>query len=463
MKNFTFFLFIILGAHVGISQNSITGKISDFQSVGLPYANVILYKTDNSSPKGTISDDNGNFRFENINPGRYKIEVSMLGFETKKIAEFFLNQNKTLVITLQEENQTLDEVVVTASRPVIRQTAEKLIVDLEKTELLNSSLQDIMRKVPGVLVTDSGISIAGKGGIRILINGKTTEYMDVEALLRDFPADNIAKVEVVEQPGSEYDASGSGAIVNIILKKNMRLGTHGSLMGWIGEDDSFEYGTSASIASYKNKFNLTFQGQPFFTVGYSNTADVLFNLIKQDNSTAQIRQQIVNVEDFTNWNFRLFAPLSIIKSLEGYTGFIVNKNTYTSSLQGVDLSKWSMFWFIQANYKLPWDVNFELNGNYGTGALEGQIEVDWLAGLDFSFGRRFLEDKLKVNLGFNKMLNRGFNGSIDYGNGTAQVESNGSRQNIQLRLTYSFGSKFGKKKNNRNASEDEENRIDSNN
>ena len=122
-----------------------------------------------------------------------------------------------------------------------------------------------------------------------------------------------------------------------------------------------------------------------------------------------------------------------------------------------------MFWFIQTNYKLPWDVNFELNGNYGTGALDGQIEVDWLAGLDFSFGKRFLEDKLKVNLGFNKMLNRGFNGSIDYGNGTAQVESNGSRQNIQLRMVYSFGSKFGKKKSNRNASEDEENRIDSNN
>ena len=790
MKNFTIFLFIMLGVKLGFSQNSITGKISDCQSIALPYANVILYEvTDNSSPQGTISDDNGNFRFENINPGSYRIEVSMLGFETKKITEFFLNQNKTLVITLQEENQTLDEVVVTASRPVIRQTAEKLTVDLEKTELLNSNLQDIMRKVPGVLVTDSGISIAGKGGVLILINGKTTAYMDVETLLRDFPADNIAKIEVVEQPGSEYDATGSGAIVNIILKKNMRLGTHGSVMGWVGKDDGFEYGTSASIASYKNKlnwqtsishskptwredlfidrvvetetynqksispynpnnltmsgtidyyinennsigiggrwnkrssnrittsttvisnintmntllsentfdrdradfninpyyeyqsesqkividfnyinyrnnntnmlsdipgstlpfvdrkyaqdgtytiktykmdysnafsedftihagskyaivdtnndlqsfldsnangfeldntsssqflinerifalyskinttlgewsfsgglryetsntdgtsnfvkngipttevkkrpikkifpsasmsrniteniaanlsysyrisrpsynslnsfqefidpfsaeegnpnltpaftnnyqFNLTFQGQPFFTVGYSNTADVLFNLIKQDNSTAQIRQQTVNVEDFTNWNFRLFAPLSRIKNLKGYTGFIVNKNTYTSALHGVDLSKWSMFWFIQTNYKLPWDVNFELNGNYGTGALDGQIEVDWLAGLDFSFGKRFLEDKLKVNLGFNKMLNRGFNGSINYGNGTAQVESNGSRQNIQLRLVYNFGSKFGKKKSNRNTSEEEENRIDSNN
>jgi hypothetical protein len=61
------------------------------------------------------------------------------------------------------------------------------------------------------------------------------------------------------------------------------------------------------------------------------------------------------------------------------------------------------------------------------------------------------------------MLNRGFIGNIKYGNETAVVESNGSRQNIQLRLSYSFGSKFGKKKGKRNINKDEENRIQDNN
>ena len=112
-----------------------------------------------------------------------------------------------------------------------------------------------MRKVPGVLMTNNGISIAGNRGVRILINGKTTEYMDIQTLLRDLPADNISKIEVVEQPGAEYQASGSGAIINIILKKNVRLGTHGNVTTWVGKDQGFEYGTGASIASYKNKLN----------------------------------------------------------------------------------------------------------------------------------------------------------------------------------------------------------------
>lgn len=772
------------------SQYNISGKITDSNKKALPYTNIILYKTgDEANPKGTISNDDGSYSLKNIAHGNYKITVSTLGFKTTKSKEFELSTNKTLNFTLNEDNLTLNEVVINSKRPIIKQTAEKLVVDLEKSEMLNSNLQDVMRKVPGVLVTNNGISIAGKRGVRILINGKTTEYMDVETLLRDFPADNIAKIEVIEQPGAEYDATGSGAIINIILKRNVRLGTHGSVTGWIGEDEGFEYGTKVAIASYKNKlnwqtslghskptwrddlflvrtvdnqtydqttkspynsnrfnlsgnvdyyindynsigigarlntkksdritssktiiydtnltntlfsensydkhrvdfninpyyeyksdtdklifdfnyinykndnintlydvagstlpftdrrykqdgkytiktskidytktfsdnlkvsiggkyaivntnndlqsflennsnqfeldqesssqflvdetifaiyskinatsgkwsfsgglryedsktngtskfikngipsteikkrpiqklfpsasigkkiteklgtslsysyrirrpsygslnsfeeyldpfsaeqgnpnlkpaftnnyqFNLTYDGQPFFTVGYSETDNVIFDLIKQNNITKQIRQQAVNVKNYTNWNFRLFAPLSFIKGVEGYTGFIVNNNSYNSATYNVALSKWNLFWFMQASYKLPWDVNFEMSGNYGTGALEDQIQVNWLAGLDFSFGKKFMNDKLKVNLGFNKMLNRGFNGKIDYGNGSAKVESNGSRQNIQLRLVYSFGSKFGKKKSKRNASYEEENRIQDNN
>lgn len=167
----------------------------------------------------------------------------------------------------------------------------------------------------------------------------------------------------------------------------------------------------------------------------------------------------------------MFAPVNFTKGLDGYTGIIVNNNNFAATILDddnvgesfkINLSKWNLIWFIQASYELPWDINLEVSGNYGTGALEGQIEVDWLAELDFSFGKKFLDDKLKVNLGFNKMLNRGFVGNIDYGNGSAWVESNGSRQNIQLRLVYSFGSKFGKKKSRRNSNNDEQNRINDN-
>ncbi|XMO87969.1 outer membrane beta-barrel protein [Algibacter sp. AS12] len=777
-------ILIFLLSNVSLSaQNQISGLISE-SNQPLEFANVILY--DSLSKEvitGVISNERGNYLFTDIENGTYYISVSMLGFKTKKSEPFELLANKTLDFNLIEENENLDEVVIKSKRPVIRQTAEKLIVDLEKSEMINANLQDVMKGVPGILVTNNGISYAGQSNIRILINGKTTDYMDMDTLLRDMPADNIAKVELVEQPGAEFDAEGSGPIINIILKKNVKLGTHGSVNTWFGEDEGFEYGTSASIASYKNKlnwqanagysaptwredlflkrsigdetynqatiepydpkslrvsasidyylndahsvgisvrktnsnsdrdsrstntittpsttdlllsknsfnrdqevfnvnpyyefkndahkftadfnfvdykndnintisslpestieytnqqylqdakyqiktykadysrlfsddfklsfglknsqvntdsdlksfnentngdfdfdanasnrffvdehifalytklnvtqgawsfsgglrfedsntqgtsssnnetrerkisklfpsasisrklndnlganlaysyrirrpsyntlnsfvtyydplssevgnenlkpsftnryqFNLTFDGQPFFTIGYSETKDAMFQFVSQDNDTAQIERKTINLNDSKNWNFRLFAPLSIIKGLEGYTGFIVNYNKFESNPNNLNLQKWSLMWFTQANYELPWEINAELNGNYGTGALEGGIDAEWFADIGFSFSKKFMDEKLKVNLGINKVLNRGFVGVIDYNNLYAEVESNQSRQNVQLRLSYSFGSKFGKKKARKNASQEEENRINDNN
>ena len=791
MKNSTVFILLLFVITPIIAQNTISGKVTDNFNAPLPFANIVLQQKGNDGfVQGVVSNDDGAYIFEDIEDGTYWIEVSVLGFKVKKTEEFELLKNKITDFFLEEEVQSLNEVVVKSKRPIIRQTAEKLVVDLENSEMINTSLQDVMRKVPGVLVTNNGISIAGNRGVRILINGRTTEYMDVQALLRDFPADNIAKIEVVEQPGAEYEASGSGAIINIILKKNVRLGTHGNLNTWVGEDEGFEYGTGVSIASYKNKlnwqgsinhsrptwredlflvrtvgnqtynqatiepynpsnlsisgnfdfyintknifgvggryntrtsnriassktvvsdptssnvllsennfdidrfdfnfnpyyeyksdsdkllvdfnyinfkndntntlsdvpgsnipfinrkynqegkytiktyrldytktfsdelslslgtrysdvstdndlqsfsentssffqfnenessqflidetvlalyskanatfgkwsfsggvryedsntdgnsifmkngtlvssvkkrpikkvfpsasisreisevlganvsysyrirrpsygslnsftefldpysasqgnpnltpsyinkyqFNLTYEGQPFFAIGYSDTEDAIFELIQQDNidDPAQIRKMEVNIENNANWNFRLFGPLSFIKGVDGFTGFIVINTDYESSTYSIDLNKWSLIWFTQASYELPYEINFEVNGNYGTGALEQGVEVSWLADLSFSFGKKFFDDQLKVNLGFSKILNRGFVGVIDYGNVNASVESNGSRQNVQLRLAYNFGSKFGKSKTDRNSTQEEDRIQDEN-
>ena len=221
---------------------------------------------------------------------------------------------------------------------------------------------------------------------------------------------------------------------------------------------SASQGNPNLIPAFTNKFqfSLTYEGQPFFGIGYSTTKDAIFNIIQQDDTTAQIRQLEVNIENNSNWNFRLFGPLDFIPGVEGFTGFIVLNNDFESATYSIDLNKWSLIWFTQANYTLPYDINVELSGNYGTGALDEGVDVDWFAELDFSFGKTFLDDQLKLNLGLNKMLNRGFVGVIDYGNVNASVESNESRQNIQLRLTYNFGSKFGKKENDRDSSAEAE-------
>ncbi len=253
-------LCLLMSINIAFAQSKITGNIkTDTQEV-LPFANVVLYLSNDNDDfvKGSVSDANGNYNIEDVSTGTYWIEISVLGFETLKSEPFEIDESteiKELNFTLKEEAQALNEVVVKSNRPVIRQTSEKLIVDLENSESINSNLQDVMKKVPGVLVINGRISYAGQQNIRILINGKRTDYIDTASLLRDFPADNIARIELVQQPGAEFDAEGSGPIIDIILKKNAKLGTHGNVRLHQGYDNTYEYGASGSISSYKNKLN----------------------------------------------------------------------------------------------------------------------------------------------------------------------------------------------------------------
>ena len=173
MKNSTLSILISLVMTPIIAQNRISGKVTDDFNAPLPFANIVLeQKGKDVFVQGVVSDDDGAYVFEDIENGTYLIEVSVLGFKVKKTEEFELLKNKITDFFLEEEAQSLNEVVVKSKRPIIRQTAEKLVVDLENSEMINTSLQDVMRKVPGVLVTNNGISIAGNRALESSSTGK---------------------------------------------------------------------------------------------------------------------------------------------------------------------------------------------------------------------------------------------------------------------------------------------------
>ena len=58
--------------------------------------------------------------------------------------------------------------------------------------------------------------------------------MDLDALLKEMPADQIDRIEVVSQPDARYDAAGTGGIINVIMKKSFSMGTNGSVTATFG-------------------------------------------------------------------------------------------------------------------------------------------------------------------------------------------------------------------------------------
>ena len=88
LKNFILCLLFVFVFSPTKAQNSIRGKITDNLNSPLSFANIILLQKGNETfIKGVVSDDKGNYLFEDIENGTYQLEVSVLGFETKKTEE----------------------------------------------------------------------------------------------------------------------------------------------------------------------------------------------------------------------------------------------------------------------------------------------------------------------------------------------------------------------------------------
>ncbi|MEM9920152.1 MAG: outer membrane beta-barrel protein [Bacteroidota bacterium] len=253
-------------------QNRLSGQISNEQKEGIAFATVVLFQLSDSLPvKSTLTDDLGAFEWQDVKNGAYLLEVSILGYQRQNaVVDFPSDHPKTIDWVLKENAALLSTVEVTARRPLFEQKGDRLVVHVgEHPSSLNGNLLEVLKKVPGLLVIEDRISLAGQTNVTILINGKTTRYMDMKSLLKDMPGDNIQKVELIQQPGAEFDAEGSGAIINIILKKNGLLGTNGTAEFGLAKGRDWKYKSSVSLSTFRRNLNVSgslgYQAYPYFT------------------------------------------------------------------------------------------------------------------------------------------------------------------------------------------------------
>ena len=246
MKNLLY-LFLLLPV-LGFSQHKISGSVLDETETPLEFANILLYESaDSVLVRGELTAADGSFRFAAIEPGRYYLLISMLGYADRYETTFELETDLELpTYRLGAAATDLDEFTVSARKPFLEQRAGRMVVNVEGSIAGNNgSLQDLLKRVPGMVVVNGQLQMAGKPGVTIYIDGKPTRYLDVQSLLKDMPAENILKIEVITQPDASYEAAGTGGIVNIVLKKNLSLGTNGSAR--IGVNSGRYLGYNASV------------------------------------------------------------------------------------------------------------------------------------------------------------------------------------------------------------------------
>lgn len=230
-KQLTFFAFTFLSL-LAQAQVSIQGKITDDKSQPVPFASVALIAAkDSQLIKGALTDDNGTYSIPSVSAGNYRILSNSVGFEKTYTPVFEIkNDSKTATIdvTLKIASKMLDAAVVVAQRPLFEQKPDKLVMNVANSSIsAGGTVMEILQKMPGLVVANDQIKLGGSRDVQIWIDGKPSNYVDVNAVLKDMPGDQIDRIELITQPGARYDAAG-GPILNIILKRNAELGFTGT-------------------------------------------------------------------------------------------------------------------------------------------------------------------------------------------------------------------------------------------
>lgn len=274
MKNIKFFATAILlfTSLLNYSQEinpvkkiKISGKIIEKASnQPLEYATIAFINIENAKlTTGGITDAKGEFSVD-ITPGTYNIKAEFISFKPLEINQKKFSQSTNIgTISLLDDSTQLNEVVVRSEKTTLDIKLDKKVYTVGQDIMVKGgTVSDILDNIPSVAVDAEGtVSLRGNENVRILIDGKPSNAINITEALRMIPADAIDKVEVVTNPSARYDAEGGGGLLNIILKKGKNKGFNGTLLATAGYPEN--YGLSGTI-NYKTK-KLNF----FSTQGYN--------------------------------------------------------------------------------------------------------------------------------------------------------------------------------------------------
>ncbi|GAB2777441.1 outer membrane beta-barrel family protein [Rhabdobacter roseus] len=162
----------------------------------------------------------------------YRLVASSVGYRTLRQTFTVTTAKSTFTFILNEENQQLQEVRVTAARPLLRQEDDKMILDPEPLVSTSTSTLELLEKTPGLFVDpDGNVYLSSTTPATIYINGREQRMStaDIASMLKSLPPNSISHIEILRTPSAKYDASGSGGVVNVVLKKGVKIGLTGSV------------------------------------------------------------------------------------------------------------------------------------------------------------------------------------------------------------------------------------------
>lgn len=271
----------------------------------------LLKAGDSSLVKTAIADKEGKVFFENTAFGVYIIKASAVNMTAQYSGAIEISAAQAQVaipaIILQPAAKEMQGVTVVSRKPFIQKLQDRIVVNVENSIVsAGSSAMDVLERSPGINIDQNdNISLRGKAGVIIMIDGKPTPMTgsDLANYLKGLPSAAIERIDIITNPSAKYDAAGNSGIIDIRMKKDQRFGLNGTATAGYGQG-IYSKANAGTTFNYRNK-KLNFFGnynyayriglnhllldRNFYENGVYNGGDLKDNYSKSPNSSHSTR------------------------------------------------------------------------------------------------------------------------------------------------------------------------------
>jgi outer membrane receptor protein involved in Fe transport len=294
---------------IAFAQSRVSGTVADsVTGKGLASVTVRLMHNGQKTLQNSISDSSGHFYFEQVPPGSYRIQCSLMGYVPKRSGYFTVKDSMVQLPSclMARSGETLAEVTVTAQRPLILTRIDGFVYHADREMPgAGETAVDLLRKLPGVQVGPDGAPhMRGSNRIKVFIDGKPsmTYASSVMEALQRIPADNVRTVEIITHPSARYDAEGADGVINIFTKRPMEDGVSGAVNGILAN----RFNELTGAVTWRKR-QLVIGAD----IGHSASDNITTSVLERTGHSAGnggLRQQ----KEINNESENLFGGISII-------------------------------------------------------------------------------------------------------------------------------------------------------
>lgn len=375
LSRIVIFAVLLIAVGSGIANSAIINGIlvDSKDTTELMQANVALLQAtkDSTYVTGTITDFNGVFNLENVEPGHYYLKCSYIGYDdvVKRVSIGEDGRDVNMgMIALGQNTIVLKETVVMGVKTPITVKEDTIEYNADTYKLqANAVVEDLLKRMPGVEVSSDGkITANGKEVKKILIDGKEFFSDDPTMASKNIPADMVNKLQVIDRKSdlarlTGVDDGEDETVINLTVKKGMNNGWFGTVTAGYGTDNRYVGNVIANYFNNGNQFTFTGNANNTNNVGFTDGGASRFRRFGGDRgiTTSQMLGVNFNVGSQEDEHFRVGGDITYSHTSRDTRTSTSRQNIFNDSTSYRDALSMAVdkTHNIRGNFRLKWEVD----------------------------------------------------------------------------------------------------------